>query len=176
MWSEYLLFLCLLKLASSIPAPPIYMIMLHEQSQHLDNSTPPQPTQNTTNFPYYLAPGQASNYNGDPSFNFLNISNPQPIHGDLGSSDPGPHNSAYDQQNPDTLARPLTDSGSVQQAKWLMCLSTNRLTDAGWARQQNIGVLPAAKEMAGVDMRLEPNAYRELHCTPQALAPCLSGD
>lgn len=38
------------------------------------------------------------------------------------------------------------------------------MTDAGWAREQNVKVLPAAKEMAGVDMRLKPNAYRELHC------------
>lgn len=34
---------------------------------------------------------------------------------------------------------------------------------SGWARQQNQDVLPVAKAMAGVDMRLEPNAYRELH-------------
>lgn len=46
-----------------------------------------------------------------------------------------------------------------------MGLSQNRggLQDSGFARQQNIDVLPRATEMAGVDMRLEPNAYRELH-------------
>lgn len=46
-----------------------------------------------------------------------------------------------------------------------MGLSHNRLglKGAGWARQQNIDVLPRALEMAGVDMRLSPNAYRELH-------------
>ena len=46
-----------------------------------------------------------------------------------------------------------------------MGLSHNRggLKDAGWARQQNEAVLPAATAMAGVDMRLEPHAYRELH-------------
>lgn len=46
-----------------------------------------------------------------------------------------------------------------------MGLSHNRLglKGAGWARQQNLAVLPAAKEMAGVDMRLSPHAYRELH-------------
>lgn len=37
------------------------------------------------------------------------------------------------------------------------------LDNAGWARQENIKVMPAATEMAGVDMRLEPGAYRELH-------------
>ena len=46
-----------------------------------------------------------------------------------------------------------------------MGLSHNQLGQkgAGWARQQNVDVLPAALEMAGVDMRLSPNAYRELH-------------
>ena len=46
-----------------------------------------------------------------------------------------------------------------------MGLSHNRLglKGAGWARQENIDVMPVALEMAGVDMRLSPNAYRELH-------------
>jgi oxalate decarboxylase family bicupin protein len=46
-----------------------------------------------------------------------------------------------------------------------MGLSANRhgLGNAGWARQQNIEQLPVSKDFAGVDMRLEPNAYRELH-------------
>jgi oxalate decarboxylase family bicupin protein len=37
------------------------------------------------------------------------------------------------------------------------------LKGAGWARQQNVDELPLATAMAGVDMRLEPHAYRELH-------------
>lgn len=47
-----------------------------------------------------------------------------------------------------------------------MGLSHNRLGSgdkSGWARQQNTQQLPAATEMAGVDMRLAPGAYRELH-------------
>lgn len=46
-----------------------------------------------------------------------------------------------------------------------MGLSHNRngLVGSGWARQQNVAVLPAATAMAGVDMRLMPHAYRELH-------------
>lgn len=35
--------------------------------------------------------------------------------------------------------------------------------NSGWARQQSIRELPISTEMAGVDMRLSPNAYRELH-------------
>lgn len=34
---------------------------------------------------------------------------------------------------------------------------------AGWARQENTNVMPDATKMAGVDMRLESGAYRELH-------------
>lgn len=49
---------------------------------------------------------------------------------------------------------------------WPLGLSHNRLGSqegAGWARQQNTKVLPVASAMAGVDMKLQPNAYRELH-------------
>lgn len=43
--------------------------------------------------------------------------------------------------------------------------TTSRLgiDSAGWARQENTNVMPDATEMAGVDMRLEPGGYRELH-------------
>ena len=47
-----------------------------------------------------------------------------------------------------------------------MGLSHNRggkPSNAGFARQQNVAVLPAATAMAGVDMALAPHAYRELH-------------
>lgn len=45
-----------------------------------------------------------------------------------------------------------------------MGLSHNRLglEGAGWARQENEAVLPAATAMAGVDMMLAPHAYREV--------------
>ena len=46
-----------------------------------------------------------------------------------------------------------------------MGLGHNRLglNGGGWARQQNTENLPQATAMAGVDMRLGPHAYRELH-------------
>lgn len=174
MQCKYLPLLLLPALAAGAPAPPLneYATRVISTSGQLFATSSlegyiqseAKPTQNT-NIEVTLVPGQDSNSNGDPSLNFLSIPNPQPIRGNLGASDPGPHNSAYDQQNPDTLSRPSTDTGDVQQSKWPMGLSSNRMTEGGWARQQNIAVLPAAKEMAGVDMRLKPNAYRELHCT-----------
>lgn len=75
----------------------------------------------------------------------------------------GPQNIPIALQNPDLMAPPTTDHGSVQNAKWPFSLSHNRLQTGGWARQQNVDVMPIAKSMAGVNMRLEPGAIRELH-------------
>ncbi|KAJ3533785.1 hypothetical protein NM688_g7236 [Phlebia brevispora] len=54
----------------------------------------------------------------------------------------------------------LNNSGNP---KWPMSLSKNRLQTGGWARQQNVAVMPMATGLAGVDMRLEAGAIRELH-------------
>ncbi|KAI9057342.1 Bicupin, oxalate decarboxylase/oxidase [Trametes sanguinea] len=82
-------------------------------------------------------------------------SQPEGIRGTLGSNILGPQNIPIALQNPDLLAPPSTDSGSVANAKWPFALSHNRLQTGGWARQQNA--------MAGVNMRLEAGAIRELH-------------
>jgi oxalate decarboxylase family bicupin protein len=68
------------------------------------------------------------------------------------------------------FAPPSTDSGDVGNAKWPFGLSHARhgLAGAGWARNQNVGQLSIATAMAGVDMRLEPHGYRELHWHKQA--------
>lgn len=98
--------------------------------------------------------------------NFENAENPQPIRGENGDVDPGPRTYEYDRINPDLLARPGTDQGDMPNAKWPMGLSSNRAgtgNRSGWARQQNKDELPVATAMAGVDMKLAPNAYRELH-------------
>lgn len=97
---------------------------------------------------------------------FNNVEKPEPYRGGQGASADGPRTFQYEKLNPDLFAPPGTDSGSVPNAVWPMGLSHNRLgtgEKSGWARQQNIDVLPSAKAMAGVDMKLAPNAYRELH-------------
>ncbi|KAI0136581.1 oxalate decarboxylase family bicupin [Xylariales sp. AK1849] len=106
------------------------------------------------------APGKLGLY-----LDFNSVDVPQPIRGGNGATDPGPRTYDYEKLNPDLFAPPATDQGDVDNAVWPMGLSHNRfgLNGAGWARQQNQAVLPAASEMAGVDMRLEPHAYRELH-------------
>lgn len=97
---------------------------------------------------------------------FEDVENPQPIRGENGYVDPGPRTRSYDRLNPDLFARPGTDAGDMANSKWPMGLSSNRAgtgNRSGWARQQNMNELPVAKAMAGVDMALAPNAYRELH-------------
>ncbi|TFK69051.1 oxalate decarboxylase [Pluteus cervinus] len=87
----------------------------------------------------------------------------QPIRGTLGATIIAQTNNPIVQQNPDIVAPPATDVGTVGQAKWPMSLSHNRLQTGGWARQQNTAVLPIAVDLAGVDMRLEAGSIRELH-------------
>ena len=71
----------------------------------------------------------------------------------------------YEKLNPDSYAPPGEDAGDFPNLHWPMGLSYNRpgLNGAGFARQQNVEEIPAATRMAGVDMKLSPYAYRELH-------------
>lgn len=114
---------------------------------------------------YQLVDGQEVAADIGVPFRFDNVHNPQPIRGGEGSTDPGPRTYGYDRLNPDTIAPPGSDKGEVPQGKWPMGLSHNRILPghAGWSRQQNEQVLPVATAMAGVDMKLAPGAYRELH-------------
>jgi len=88
---------------------------------------------------------------------------PEPIRGTTGTTILGPQNIALERQGPDFLAPPETDSGSVQNVKWPMAISHNRVQEGGWARQQNVHDMPIATAMAGVNMRLKAGAIRELH-------------
>ncbi|KAA8571491.1 hypothetical protein MFRU_026g01000 [Monilinia fructicola] len=117
-----------------------------------------------SNYPFVH--GQKADADLGLYLDFNAIENPQPIRGSVGETDPGPQTYEYQKLNPDLFAPPGTDSGDVPQAQWPMGLSHNRLGSgkkSGWARQQNTDQLPAATKMAGVDMRLAPGAYRELH-------------
>jgi oxalate decarboxylase len=93
---------------------------------------------------------------------------PQPIRGDAGGTDPGPRNVELDRQNPDLLVPPSTDRGTVPNLKFSFSQAHTRLERGGWAREVTQRELPIATELAGVDMRLEPGAYRELHWHKQA--------
>lgn len=93
---------------------------------------------------------------------------PQPIRGDKGASDPGPRNISLDIQNPDILIPPETDNGSIPNLKFSFGMAHNRLEEGGWAREVTVRELPAAKGLAGVDMRLDSGVVRELHWHKEA--------
>ena len=67
-------------------------------------------------------------------------SSPSPQRDQLGASILGPQNIPLELQNADLVAPPTTDNGDVKNFKWPFSLSHNRLSDGGWARQQN-GIL-----------------------------------
>ncbi|KAF2421225.1 Bicupin, oxalate decarboxylase/oxidase [Tothia fuscella] len=122
-------------------------------------------TTEDTHVQYQPVPGQTDEANLGTYLDFENTPNPQPVRGSKGGTDPGPRTADYDKINPDKLAPPGTDHGQTINAQWPMGLSHAKLglDNAGWSRQENTVVMPDATKMAGVDMRLEAGAYRELH-------------
>lgn len=80
----------------------------------------------------------------------------------------GPQNEALAHQNPDRLNPPVTDAGTLPNLKWSFTDSHMRIEDGGWARQTTIRELHIASEIAGVNMRLEAGAIRELHFHKEA--------
>ncbi|HEX5435869.1 MAG TPA: oxalate decarboxylase family bicupin [Gemmatimonadaceae bacterium] len=93
---------------------------------------------------------------------------PQPIRGNLGASILGPRNVPLERENPDLLAPPYTDSGTVPNLKFSFSAARTRLLKGGWAREVTQRELPIATEIAGVNMRLTPGAIRELHWHKEA--------
>jgi oxalate decarboxylase len=88
---------------------------------------------------------------------------PQPIDGERGAPIIGPRNLPREAQNPDVIASPPTDHGSVANLRWSFADSHMRLAPGGWGRQTTTRELPASPEIAGVNMRLKAGAVREMH-------------
>jgi oxalate decarboxylase len=78
-------------------------------------------------------------------------------------TDPGPENPPLLQENADSWTPPKSDAGDVNAFKYSFSLGHNRISDGGWARQVTVRDLPIAKDIAGVNMRLNSGAIRELH-------------
>ena len=93
---------------------------------------------------------------------------PQPIRGDEGGSILGPRNRPLERENPDLLASPRTDSGTIPNLKFSFATARNRLLSGGWAREVTVRELPVATQLAGVNMRLKPGAIREMHWHKEA--------
>jgi oxalate decarboxylase len=92
----------------------------------------------------------------------------EPIRGDRGASILGPRNVPIERENPDLLASPDTDAGTVPNLKFSFSAARTRLGTGGWAREVTARELPIAKTLAGVNMRLKPGGIRELHWHKQA--------
>jgi oxalate decarboxylase len=93
---------------------------------------------------------------------------PEPREGKKGGSILGPRNPSLEIENRDKMAPPPTDAGTLPNLKWSFADSHMRLEEGGWARQATIRELHIATEIAGVNMRLEAGAIRELHFHKEA--------
>ncbi|WP_327010352.1 cupin domain-containing protein [Dactylosporangium sp. NBC_01737] len=93
---------------------------------------------------------------------------PQPMRGNRGGIDAGPRNVELDLQNPDLLTPPATDSGTIPNLKFSMSMAHTRMEEGGWTREVTQRELPVATQLAGVDMKLNPGAYREMHWHKQS--------
>jgi oxalate decarboxylase len=92
----------------------------------------------------------------------------EPIRGDWGASIMGPRNIPLERENPDMLASPSTDAGTIPNLKYSFANARNRLAPGGWAREVTVRELPISTTMAGVNMRLKPGGIRELHWHKEA--------
>ncbi|MFF3444337.1 oxalate decarboxylase family bicupin [Streptosporangium sp. NPDC002721] len=93
---------------------------------------------------------------------------PQPQRNGKGGTDTGPRNIDLDLQNPDMLTPPETDSGTIPNMKFPYAMAHTRIEEGGWTREITRRELPIATTLAGVDMKLNPGAYRELHWHKEA--------
>jgi len=92
----------------------------------------------------------------------------EPIERQLGGTILGPTNPAREEQNPDIMAPPRTDNGNLPNLRWSFADSHMRLEKGGWARQTTIRELPSSPTLAGVNMRLNSGAVREMHWHKEA--------
>lgn len=97
-----------------------------------------------------------------------NIPQPYRASDARGWLDLGPRDILRDRENPDILVPPVTDAGTVPNLKFSFSDAHQRLQPGGWAREITNRELPASLDVAGVDMALEPGAYRELHWHKEA--------
>ncbi|EGN94400.1 hypothetical protein SERLA73DRAFT_155699 [Serpula lacrymans var. lacrymans S7.3] len=87
----------------------------------------------------------------------------EPKQDSLGSNIIGPRNYDREKQATSLVRPPQTDHGTLPSLKWSFADSHTRIEEGGWARQTTVRELPSSVELAGVNMRLEEGAIRELH-------------
>lgn len=87
----------------------------------------------------------------------------QPIRSGEGANIIGPRNLTREAEDRDLVRPPKTDKGSLPNMRWSFADSHTRIEPGGWARETTVRELPIATAMAGVNMRLDAGAVRELH-------------
>jgi oxalate decarboxylase len=78
-------------------------------------------------------------------------------------SDPGQENAVLLKENPNSNMPPRTDRGDVGPTWYSFDLAHKRVQPGGWTHQVTQRELPTSAEIAGVNMRLDAGAIRELH-------------
>jgi oxalate decarboxylase len=78
-------------------------------------------------------------------------------------SDPGPENRPLLRENPSSNAPPFTDRGNPGPLWYSFDLAPRRVQEGGWTHQVTQRELPSSRDLAGVNMRLDPGSFRELH-------------
>ena len=78
-------------------------------------------------------------------------------------TNPGPINKPEQSLNPSTFNPPPSDSGDVKPFRFSFEDGHNKVSEGGLARQVTVRDLPISTTIAGVNMRLEAGAIRELH-------------
>lgn len=84
-------------------------------------------------------------------------------HKSINEEELGPKNPTLEEQEPDSVWPPTTDSGGQPPFKYPFAFAHKRIEAGGWTRQVTVRDLPTSKKMAGVEMRLIKGGVRELH-------------
>jgi oxalate decarboxylase len=83
--------------------------------------------------------------------------------GDHSSSDPGQENEPLLDENPNSNMPPPTDHGDIGPIWYSFDLARKRVEEGGWTHQVTQRELSPSTDITGVNMRLTPGSFRELH-------------
>jgi len=86
----------------------------------------------------------------------------------VGGTDPHAGDVVRERQNPDMVNPPATDAGTTPNLRFSFADAHMRQSSGGWTRQVTARELGVSKNIAGVNMRLNAGAVRELHWHKQA--------
>ncbi|MBO0717319.1 MAG: cupin domain-containing protein, partial [Rhizobiales bacterium] len=92
----------------------------------------------------------------------------QPIEGKKGATILGPRDPTRENENRDFMQPPDTDHGALPNLRYSFSDTHIKMRDGGWSREVTARELPAAKTIAGVNMRLTAGGVRELHWHKEA--------